>query len=120
MTFFLVFFGQIILYIFLFNRKLLVSKKYQLIFLSISITLFILGYVLQNNGFRGGESLKIPLLQFGIYRVFYYIFIRIYGREPKDTFWSSDKSLIVDGLFNALFWLVAFIFPIVLVFTNKI
>lgn len=120
MNFFLVFFGQIVLYIFLFNRKILVDKKFQFIFLFICIALFVLGYTLQNTNVKGGEALKIPLLQWGIYRIFYYSFVKIYKREPKDTFWSMNKSLMIDGVFNTLFWFIAFILPAILVFTNKI
>ena len=120
MGFFLVVFGQIILYIFLFNRKILVDKKYQFIFLFACIVLFVLGYILQNANVKGGEALKIPLLQWGIYRIFYYSFVKMYKREPKDTFWTMDKTLMVDGVFNALFWFIAFILPVILVFTNKI
>ncbi|UUV22726.1 hypothetical protein [Paenimyroides aestuarii] len=120
MDFFLIFSGQIILYIFLFNRKILVDKKYQFIFLFACIVLFALGDILQNTNVKGGEALKIPLLQWGIYRIFYFIFVKLYKREPKDTFGSMDKTLMIDGVFNALFWFIAFILPLALVFTNKI
>ena len=46
-------------------------------------------------------------------------FVRLYSREPKNTFWIIEKGVWKNAVFN-VFWLVAFLFPTILVFTGRV
>lgn len=106
------------LYIFLFNRKILTA--YSRVIFVVCILCFITAYLLQHYNVKGGEALKIPLLHFILLKFFYSTFKYIYDREPKDSYWTMDKSLMTDGIFNALFWVVSVVIPPVIVFNNWI
>ncbi len=99
----LIFFGLSIFFIFLFKRELLVHKKFTTYFIIYCLILCILGLFLYYDSVKGGDILILPIFQFIIYRIFYKIFVSIYKREPKDTFWSMDLSLMKDGIFNFLY-----------------
>ena len=107
-------------YIFLFSRKLLIHKTFSIVLWGICFSLFITGFLLDGKEIRGSEALKIPLLQYSIYLLFRYWFVKLYNREPKDTFWTMEKGVWKDAIFNIIFWLVAFLLPTILVFTVKI
>ncbi len=47
-------------------------------------------------------------------KIFYKIFVSIYKREPKDTFWSMDLSLMKDGIFNFLYVISSLCIPLFL------
>ena len=110
----LIFFGLSIFLVFLFKREFLVDKRFSVYFIIYCLVLGLLGLFLQNNNVKGGDILVLPLFQFIIYRFFYKIFVSIYKREPKDTFWSMDLSLMIDGIFNFLYVIFAFCFPLFL------
>ena len=104
-----------VLYIFLFDRSILSKRKTSTGILVLTILCFVTGYILAYLEFKGGELLKVPLLQFLLYKAFYLIFIKIFKREPLDSFWTMDKKLMKDGIFNFLFWVVAGIIPVLIV-----
>lgn len=110
----LIFFGLSIFFIFLFKRELLVDKKFTVYFIIYCLVLCILGLILRYNSVKGGDILILPIFQFIIYRFFYKIFVSIYRKEPKDTFWSMDISLMKDGIFNFLYVIFSFCFPLFL------
>lgn len=110
----LIFFGLSIFFVFLFKREFLVDKRLTVYFIIYCLVLCILGLLLQYNNVKGGEILILPLFQFFIYRIFYKIFVSIYRREPKDTFWSMDLSLMKDGIFNFLYVISSLCIPLFL------
>ncbi|WP_372474777.1 hypothetical protein AB4865_05810 [Capnocytophaga sp. ARDL2] len=101
----------IIVAIFLFDRTILSNPKYNKYFIVLGTLFFLLAVLFKD--IKGIEFLKIPIIQWVSYKILVWIIVKFYGREPKDTFWSNDLSLMKDGILNAIFWFVAFIFPTV-------
>jgi hypothetical protein len=120
MDFVFILIGFFILYIFLFSRKLLIHKTFSIVLWGLCLLLFVTGFLLDGKGVRGSEAFKIPLLQYSIYMLFRYLFVKLYNREPKDTFWTMEKGVWKDAIFNIIFWLVAFLLPTIIVFTGII
>jgi hypothetical protein len=102
----IVFSSFYILYIFLFDRSILSKKKTSTGILVLTILCFVTGHILTYVEFKGGELLKVPLLQFLLFKVFYLIFIKIFKREPLDSFWTMDKKLMKDGVFNFILGII--------------
>lgn len=115
MDFILIMIGLFILHIFLFKREILVQKQSALYIGIACISLLVLGYVLIYFDIKIGKALTIPFFQFFSYRFCHFIFVKIYKREPKDTWWSMDLSLMIDGIFNLLCMLFAFGLPMLLI-----
>lgn len=114
MDFIFILVGINILLIFLYKREWLFETKPFCILLGINLILFILGYALINN-FIGDPkfvaALKMPLISQLIFKVMGWCFYTIYNRNPVDTFWSMDKKLMKDGLFNFCFWVLGGFLP---------
>lgn len=111
------------LIIFLFKRELLLEKKPFLILLSANLILFLLGYILEAYLIGNPKlviALKMPLLSQSIFILMLVCFRKIYKRNPVDTFWTMDKSLMRDGVFNFAFGVIGLILPTILVFTKVI
>lgn len=108
MDFILIMVGLFILHIFLFKREILVQKQSAPYIGIACITLLALGFVLTYFNIKIGKALTIPFFQFISYRFCHFIFVKIYRREPKDTWWTMDLSLMIDGVFNFLCMLFAF------------
>jgi len=111
MDFILVLIGLAIFFIFLFKRETLVDKKALFSIVIVCVILFIIGYILQFLNIKNGQFLKMPLIQYTLYRFCYFIFVKIYKREPKDTWWTMDLSLMKDGIFNFIAGMVSFVLP---------
>ena len=106
------------LMIFLFKRDWLLNKKKSKIILGFNIILFILGYLLQYKSIGNSKfvvAIKISLLSQLIFIGMVYLFRKIYTRDPVDTFWTMDQTLMKDGVFNFLYWVLAFLLPAYLV-----
>lgn len=109
--------------VFLYKREWLLKKKPYTILLAINILLLILGYIFQYNLIGNPNmvvALKIPLLSQLIFISLVTIFRKVYNRDPVDTFWTMDISLMKDGIFNFTFWVTAILLPSILVFTKVI
>lgn len=119
MDFIFIYIGLLVNAILLFKRNWLLQRHlFNYLFL-INTILFISAYILQY--FFAGISdsvlfLKIPVLSQMIFKAHLIIFRSLYKRDPKDTFWSNDLSLMKDGLFNFLFWVLGNFIPILIVF----
>ena len=76
--------------------------------------------VLEHAGFPTNIDffliLKMPLLSLGLFKAMQWVFVRLFGYRPRDSFWSMDWRLIKDGLFNSLFWILGLIVPMALIF----
>jgi len=111
------------LVIFMYKREWLLKKQPFTILLICNLVLFILGYVMQYHSFGNPKltvALKMPILSQLIFIGLVTIFRKIYNRDPVDTFWTMDISLMKDGIFNLFFWVIAIILPAILVFTKII
>jgi len=109
--------------VFLYKREWLLKKKPFTILLAVNILLLILGYIFQYNLIGNPNmvvALKMPLLSQLIFISLVTIFRKAYNRDPVDTFWTMDISLMKDGIFNFTFWVTAILLPSILVFTKVI
>jgi hypothetical protein len=103
--------------IFLIKREILFDNKHFRTLLKISIGLFSLNYLLRTFDIktRNMEMMQIPFIALLIFFSIKFIYNKIYDENPEDTYMSGDFSLIRDGIFNALFWMIGLIGPIILV-----
>lgn len=95
----------IILGIFIYKREILIQKTTFIYILILTFAMFVLSFIpfLQIKTDGGIESWKLPLLSLLLFRGLRRIFLRIFGHEPRDTFWIFKKGFWEDGLFNFLF-----------------
>lgn len=102
-----VFFGLFVVGVALFKRELLVDPQSLQVILWLSVVSFILGIALHFTEF-GADALPgmllMPLLSLGLYRGGRRIFIRIFNREPRDTFMDWRGGMAADRAFNVLFF----------------
>lgn len=66
------------------------------------------------------RMLKVPLLSLGIFKAMQWVFIRLFGYRPRDSFFSMDWRLMKDGLFNLLFLVLGLMVPITLIFLVRV
>jgi uncharacterized membrane protein len=104
--------------IFMFKREILFDKKKFKTLLIISFGLFGLYFLLKGLDIRerNMEVLQVPFLALIIFFLMSYLYGKIFGENPEDTFHSMDIALMKDGIFNALFWFIGLFVPIILVF----
>ena len=111
------------LIVFLFNRDWLLQKKSFIILFIFNLILFVLGYLLQHYSIGNPKfvvALKMPILSQLLFMGLVALFRKVYNRTPEDTFWTMDISLMKDGIFNFIFWIIAIILPAILVFGKVI
>lgn len=111
------------LIIFLFYRKWLLKKNSFIVLFVLNCALFVLSYIMQYYAIENSKmvgALKMPLLAQIIFMGQIIVFRKMYKRDPVDSFWTMDVGLMKDGIFNFVFWLIAGILPVILVFTNTI
>jgi hypothetical protein len=104
--------------IFLFKREILFNKMKFRVLLSISFGLFLLGYLLKGLDIssKNMAMMQVPFLALIIFYIMSFIYNKMFGENPADSFWSMDISLMKDGIFNFLFWVVGLIAPILLAY----
>ena len=106
--------------IFLFKRELLFDvRKFKVILLT-SLALFVLSYLLPSGNPMGYEFLRVPFLALLIFFVMSKAYKAMFGSNPKDSFsimsLSLDMSLMKDGIFNFLFWVLGTMIPVLLAY----
>lgn len=92
--------------VFLFYREWLLKKRTSLVLLVWNLLLFALGYILPYLDVGNPKiviMLKVSLLCHLIFAVMLKLFRKIYRRDPVDTFWTMDPSLMRDGFFNGIY-----------------
>ena len=105
--------------IFIYKRQWLFDKR---IFISIALTSFLLfgvSYALSKLDIGNPKfipALKIPFLAVVVFFIMNRIFFQVYQRNPEDTFWSMDLTLMRDGIFNLLFWFIGVMIPAFLIY----
>lgn len=85
--------------------------------------MFIGSYIFETNLIGNPKvviALKMPLLSQLLFILMIVCFRKIYNRNPVDTFWTMDRGLMKDGIFNFVFWVIGVILPAILVFTKII
>lgn len=105
--------------IFIFNREWLYDKKKFITIGAISLLLFLVSHLLSSLDIGNPKfipSLRIPLLALAVFFIMKSIFFHFYDRNPEDTFWSMDMSLMKDGIFNFLFWFFGIMIPMFLIY----
>jgi hypothetical protein len=104
--------GLNVLLIFFLKRDWLLNNKSFLILIALNLVLFILGFILQHEAIGDPKFvvlLKIPLIYQLLFFAMATIFRKIYHRDPVDTFWSMDRHLMRDGIFNFVFVVLLFV-----------
>jgi len=104
--------------IFLFKREILFDKKKFKALFIISVGLFGFYFLLKglNLKVRNIEMIQVPFLALTIFLLMSYVYNKVFGENPEDTFYSMDITLMKDGIFNALFCFIGLFVPIILVF----
>lgn len=111
------------LIVFMYKRDWLLSRQPFTILLAVNFLLLILSYLLQYYSVGNPKmvvALKMPVLSQLLFIGLVTVFRKVYNRDPVDTFWTMDVSLMKDGIFNFFFWVLAIILPAILAFTKVI
>ena len=104
--------GMNVSIVFLFEKKILDTKKYFNVLLAINIMLFLISLPLtfsSNFSHSAIRVLFIPLISQSIYFFMNKWYFQKYKRSSNDTFWTMDRSLFIDGWFNAIFWIISIV-----------
>lgn len=108
--------------VFIYNRELLFDKRFFSLMALVSLLLFSLSFGLSARAIGNPKftpALKIPFFALVVFFITKTIFFHLYQRNPEDTFWSMDLSLMRDGVFNFCFWLFGIMIPAVLMYHLK-
>jgi hypothetical protein len=101
--------GGLVLTIALFKRELLVESESFRLILGVSALLFVAGLALHfSDAWRDSNcgALLVPLISLGFYRLCRRIFIRLYKREPRDTYLDWSPGMGVDRVFNIVYFVL--------------
>lgn len=102
--------------IFLFKREILFQKKSFVFLLVVSLIPLVFSFLIKNSDVKNKnvEMLQMPFITLLIFFIMNKIYKIIYAENAKDTFWTYDVKLMNDGIFNALFWFLGLIIPIII------
>lgn len=101
-----------VLIVFLFDKRILDSKKYFKVLLVINIMLFLITAILLWNNIASHTAIRflfIPLISQLVYYFMNKWFFMKFGRNSGDTYWTMDRSLYTDGWFNAIFIFISIV-----------
>lgn len=104
--------GMNVSLIFLFNKKILDTRKHFIALFLFNIVLFLVAiFFLVKANFKVGITnvFFIPIILQVIYYCASRIFYSKYNRISKETFWTMDRTLFIDGWFNYFFWIVSIV-----------
>ena len=101
-----VFVGMFVSVIALFKRDLLVQKRSFKIVLALAIVLFVVALLLHRVDSTPSLSgaLLTPLLSLLLFRLCRSAFLRLYNREPRDTWFNWTKGMGADRTFNIVYF----------------
>lgn len=102
--------GLFVIFIFLFDRQLLISRESFRIILALSILVSVfgvIGHLTIANSCPTCGALFAPLVSLFLFRLCRRIFFKYYNREPKDTFLDWGHGLAADRLFNIVYFTLA-------------
>jgi len=108
--------------IFMYQRAWFDDPAYLRALVAAGAVLFATALVLEYVGVHTKNDfflvLKVPLLSLGLYKALQWGFVRRFGYRPRDSFWSMDRRLLKDGVFNFLFGVLGILVPMGLVFAR--
>lgn len=103
----------------MFKIELLFDKGLYFLFILIyCLSLFSLSYFLLYLGYGNPKFvivLKVPLISFIIFQILFFMFKKIFKRNPENTFWVFVKKPIQDVLFSMFFWILGVGLPLIIV-----
>lgn len=105
-----IFIGGFVVGVFVFKRELLIERANFRIILGISVILFLVGVILHftyADQHSSCGALLAPLLTLGLFRLCRKVFLRLFSREPKDTWLIWDAGMGVDRAFNIIYFSLA-------------
>jgi hypothetical protein len=115
----LILFGLSIMWLFMFKIEWLFNNAISFWSILIySLLLFGLSFILLNVEYGNPKMvkvLKMPLISFVIFRGLYFLFKKIYKRNPENTFWVFQKKPVQDIIFTLLFWILGVGIPFFIV-----
>lgn len=83
-----------------------------------SIFLFMLSFLLLELNMSNPKivvTLRMPIISFAIFKILHIVFLRVYKRNPENTFWVFEKKPVQDVVFTLLFWFLGVGLPLFLV-----
>jgi hypothetical protein len=86
--------------------------------LGYSILLFLLSFLLLELNMSNPKivvTLRMPIISFAIFKILHIVFLRVYKRNPENTFWVFEKKPVQDVVFSLLFWFLGVGLPFFLV-----
>jgi hypothetical protein len=98
--------GLNVLLVFSFKRAWLLNTRPYLLLLAFNIALFIAGFLLPRYDIGDPKlvvMLKVPLIYQLVFWVMLTIFRLLFHKDPAETFWTSDRKLLKDGIFNFIY-----------------
>jgi hypothetical protein len=115
------FIGGLVLSIAWFRMDLLIKSESFVVILVMSSMLFCLGTVLilVHGASYASGALLCPLLTLGLFRIFRNLFLRLVGREPRDTLLDWSSGIAADSLFNILYFTLAALILIFVPFLTR-
>jgi hypothetical protein len=99
--------GGFVFVIALFKRELLVERESFRLISGVSALLFVAGLALHfSAAWRDSDcgALLVPLIALGFYRLCRKIFLRLFEREPRDTYLDWSPGMGADRLFNIVYF----------------
>jgi energy-coupling factor transporter transmembrane protein EcfT len=97
----------------IFFRNWTMKRGNYLVLLCLALVICVLGNILGFVIYKTGTvlgALNGPLISLLTYRLLYNWFIKTYNKAPAtpyETFWSSDMSLMKDGILNFVFLMIS-------------
>jgi uncharacterized protein YacL len=104
--------------VYFYKEEWLFDKTKFIFYFYYTIILFFISILLNETYFNSKfvKFLMLPFFNILIFIFLFFIFKRLYKRNPQNTFWSYSKKPIQDVLFTIIYWIVGFLIPIILIF----
>jgi|688.fasta_scaffold310928_1 hypothetical protein len=101
--------GLNVLIIFMYKEEWLYVKKSMYIIFLFNLILFIIASILISSNEKYPKALhvlKMPLVSALIFYSLHQSFIKIYKRNPSNTFWEFGQKPTQDVVFSILVWII--------------
>ena len=107
-----IFAGMFVHIIVLFDRNFLKRQNVLPICYVIASAMFVIGLIfliMKGDGYAG--FLITPLISLILYQLMFNLFVKMFKKEPVDTYHTLDMSLGNSMVFNIIFWTLGFFIP---------
>ena len=104
--------GGLAIWTLIIRPELLRGGKVGRVLLAVSVVLFLVGITLHfTSTARDSASgaLLSPLPSIGLFRICRNVFLKLFGREPRDTYLNWQPGLGPDRVFNIVYFSLAFL-----------